>query len=301
LRLFVDAQLLISSQTTSEWANALFASVALDLPRQGIVHQPGGMGGMAKKMTEAVENNGGRVLYRQEVTGIQAISQNRFLLTTKRDTFRADIVVLNMPPWNIVKLFKRDIPKKLVSLGSLPKDIWGAFMVYVGLDDNSTLDKNTLHHQVVVAEPMGEGNSIFLSMSPRWDESRAPAGQRALTISTHTRLDPWWQLYEQDRGAYEQRKAIYTDRILDVAKVALPDIRDMARLIMPGTPVTFQRFTHREYGWVGGFPQTNLFRVWGPHLDKNIWMVGDSIFPGQSVPAVTMGGLRVANSIIREI
>jgi phytoene dehydrogenase-like protein len=174
-------------------------------------------------------------------------------------------------------------------------------MVYVGLDDDPTIDLNTLHHQVIVTEPLGEGNSIFLSLSPKWDENRAPSGQRALTISTHTRLDAWWQLYAQDREAYENRKTTYTERILDAAAVALPGIREAAKLVMPGTPVTFQRFTHREYGWVGGFPQTNLFRVWGPRLSKNIWMVGDSIFPGQSVPAVTMGGLRVANAILREM
>jgi C-3',4' desaturase CrtD len=301
LRLFVDAQLLISSQTTSQRANAVYASVALDLPRQGVVHIPGGMGGMAKKLVEAVEKFGGKVLYRQEVTEVQTTDHGHFQLTTKRDTIDAEIVIFNLSPWNITKLINNNLPPKLVSLGSLPRDCWGAFMVYVGLDDDSHLDQNTLHHQVIVAEPLGEGNSIFLSLSPKWDENRAPAGQRALTISTHTRLDKWWQLYEQDREAYENRKTTYTERILDAAVVALPGIREAARLVMPGTPVTFQRFTHRESGWVGGFPQTNLFRVWGPRLSKNIWIVGDSIFPGQSVPAVTMGGLRVANAILREM
>ena len=67
---------------------------------------------------------------------------------------------------------------------------------------------------------------------------------------------------------------------------------------MPGTPVTFQGFTRRAWGWVGGFPQTNLFRAWGPRLGRNLWMVGDSIFPGQSVTAVALGGVRVANDVL---
>ena len=37
LRLFVDAQLLISAQATSERANALYGAAALDLPRRGVV------------------------------------------------------------------------------------------------------------------------------------------------------------------------------------------------------------------------------------------------------------------------
>jgi phytoene dehydrogenase-like protein len=148
---------------------------------------------------------------------------------------------------------------------------------------------------------LAEGNTVFLSLSPDWDGERAPAGQRALTLSTHTRLEPWWDLYECDRFAYEARKDAYKDRLLSAAEVAFPHLRDAATLILPGTPVTFQRFTHRAWGWVGGFPQTSLFRAWGPRLAPGLWMVGDSIFPGQSTAAVALGGLRVAGALLSEV
>ena len=93
----------------------------------------------------------------------------------------------------------------------------------------------------------------------------------------------------------------YTERVLAAAEVALPGLRDAADLILPGTPVTFQRFTRRAWGWVGGFPQTSLFRAWGPRLAPGLWLVGDSVFPGQSVPAVALGGLRVARSLLAEL
>ena len=51
---------------------------------------------------------------------------------------------------------------------------------------------------------------------------------------------------------------------------------------------------------MGGFPQTNLLRAWAPRILPNVWMVGDSIFPGQSTAAVALGGLRVARSILSE-
>jgi phytoene dehydrogenase-like protein len=148
---------------------------------------------------------------------------------------------------------------------------------------------------------MGNGNTVFLSLSPVWDKGRAPEGRRTLTLSTHTELDPWWDLHEQDRGAYEARKQSYTERVLTAAEVALPGLREAADLILPGTPVTFQRFTRRLWGWVGGFPQTSLTRAWGPRLGYGLWMVGDSVFPGQSVPAVALGGMRVARSLLAEL
>ncbi|MBN1966709.1 MAG: NAD(P)-binding protein, partial [Anaerolineae bacterium] len=67
LRLFVDAQLLIAAQTTSPYANALYGASALDLPRRGVAHFPGGIGHIAATLAGAVEANGGRVVYRQEV------------------------------------------------------------------------------------------------------------------------------------------------------------------------------------------------------------------------------------------
>ena len=145
-------------------------------------------------------------------------------------------------------------------------------------------------------EPLAEGNTVFMSLSPAWDPGRAPAGQRALTMSTHTNLRAWWHLFETDRQAYEARKAQYTEQMLKAAQTVLPGIREAATLILPGTPVSFQRFTRRDWGWVGGFPQVNLFRTWAPRLMPGLWMVGDSIFPGQSTAAVALGGLRVAKA-----
>jgi phytoene dehydrogenase-like protein len=216
------------------------------------------------------------------------------------ESFPADIVIANLPPWNIAALLGEDAPRRLENLPPRPVDGWGAFMVYVGLDGSAVPADSALHHQVVVREPLAEGNTVFLSLSPAWDQTRAPVGHRALTMSTHTNLNEWWQLYEQDRTAYDARKAAFIEKMLAAAETVLPGLREAAHLVMPGTPVTFQQFTRRAWGWVGGFPQTSLFRAWGPRLAPHLWMVGDSISPGQSTAAVALGGLRVARTVLAE-
>lgn len=302
LRLFVDAQLLIAAQTTSAHANALYGASALDLPRRGVVHLAGGMGAIAQRLAQAVRDNGGHVRLRQEVKRIVLEGGRPVAVETKRgDWTPADLVIANLPPWNIARLVGADAPDRLRTLAPRPHDGWGAFMVYIGLDSAAVPAAASLHHQVVVREPLGEGNSLFLSLSPAWDPQRSPTNRRALTISTHTALDPWWKLFHQDQTAYEARKAAYVERMLSAAEIALPHLREAADLILSGTPVTFQRFTRRELGWVGGFPQTSLFRAWGPRLAPGLWMVGDSIFPGQSTAAVALGGLRVARSVLAEL
>ncbi|MEJ2211046.1 MAG: FAD-dependent oxidoreductase, partial [Anaerolineae bacterium] len=304
LRLFVDAQLLIASQTTARHTNALYGASALDLPRRGVAHAEGGMGAIAATLAEAVRCNGAAVHLRQKATRIVVEGGRPVAVETRRRVlFPADVVIANLPPWNVARLLGEEAPGLLRSrrwqaLPSRPRGVWGAFMLYVGLDGAAVADDLPLHHQVVVGEPLGEGNSVFLSLSPAWDTGRAPEGRRALTMSTHTALEPWWNLYDGDREAYEARKAEYTERVLAAAEVALPGLREAADLVLPGTPVTFQRFTRRLWGWVGGFPQTSLLRAWGPRIGPGLWLVGDSVFPGQSVPAVALGGMRVARAIL---
>jgi phytoene dehydrogenase-like protein len=173
-------------------------------------------------------------------------------------------------------------------------------MLYLGIDGRDLGDHFPLHHQVIVGEPLGEGNSVFLSLSPAWDAQRAPAGMRALTLSTHTDLRTWWQLQATDPEAYATRKEIYQERLLTAAERALPGLRSRVRLALPATSVTFERFTRRHMGWVGGFPQTSLLRGRGPRIARNLWLVGDSIFPGQSTAAVALGGLRVSRAVLNE-
>ena len=211
------------------------------------------------------------------------------------------MVVFNFAPWNVAKLFKGEAIKTTDRLPAITKFGWGAFMLYLGIDSSVIPDDFAAHHQIIIKEPLGEGNSIFLSISPEWDINRAPPGKRAITISTHTRLDQWWNLYQNDQPEYEHLKSMYVERLLDAASHLLPDLRDNLNLVLPGTPVTFKRFTQRHMGWVGGFPQTSLFNNIGPRLSNKLWIVGDSIFPGQSTAAVSLGGLRVADSVIQEL
>lgn len=298
LRLFIDAQLLISAQTTSEYANALYSAAALDLARQGVAHVPGGMGGLAEKMVAVLKRNGGEIKFRQEVVRVSEEPRNFFSVETKRgEIYHADVVIFNLPPWNVAKIFANELPSRLRKLPEKPRRGWGAFMLYLGIDSDHLPRDFPLHHQVIDNEPLGEGNSIFISVSPAWDKDRAPRGKRAITISSHTQLDPWWDLINADQAAYDERKEHYTQHLLRVADTVMPNIGELAELVLPGTPVTFERFTRRAWGWVGGFPQTSLLSSWGPQLGPGLWMVGDSVFPGQSVPAVMLSGLRTAKLV----
>lgn len=306
LQTFLDAQLLISAQTTSAFASSLFGAAAIDLPRKGVNHVAGGIGAIAAQLVDATRRFGGEVLFRQQVTRFE-VKEGRIVAahTNKGLRVACDVCIANLTPWNLAQLLGDDTPPALARETRDRPAQWGAFVVYAGVeagDDLTPVD----HHQVIgdYKAPLGEGNSVFLSFSMAGDTSRAPAGHRALTISTHTRTADWWALRHRPDGKqeYDDRAGAYTERLLSLAERAVPGLRRRLRLVMHGTPVTFQFFTRRHLGGVGGFPMTSLFTARGPWTGlRNAWLVGDSIFPGQSTAGVTMGALRVVDEVTRAL
>ncbi len=303
-RLFLDAQLLISAQTTAGHAGALYGSAALDLPRRGVNHVRGGMGALAMTLVTWIRAHGGEVLLRQQVERIEAGRRRGALVHTRKGlSLAADVVLANVTPWALRDLLGPDAPPALRDDVARLEPTWGAFTLYLGLDATVLPAGLVDHHQIIVdaTRPLGEGNSVFLSLSAIGDERRAPPGGRAATLSTHTEVEPWWRLRDgPDKAAYDARRAEYAERLLAAAERAIPGLRRAMRLCLPGTPVAFQTYTRRPRGMVGGFAQTSLFAARGPATGlPNVWLVGDSIFPGQSTAGVTLGAMRVAGEVQR--
>jgi phytoene dehydrogenase-like protein len=81
----------------------------------------------------------------------------------------------------------------------------------------------------------------------------------------------------------------------------MPELADGIEVIETATPRVFYETTRRRLGMVGGVGQS--LDSFGPnslsHLTAlpNLYMVGDTTFPGNGIAAVTQSGLIVANEI----
>ncbi len=208
----------------------------------------------------------------------------------------------NLPPWNIAKLLGDAAPAKLRDLPPQPEDGWGAFMVYAGIDESILPPDAPLHHQVIVREPLGEGNTVFVSMSPAWDKGRVPLkGQRVRHHQhAHRLCSPGGHSINKIASATNSARPRTWSGWWPWQNDALPGLHaehELSHGAAPRSPSSAS--PDASWGWVGGFPQTSLFRAWAPGLAPDLWMVGDSIFPGQSTAAVALGGLRVAEAVPR--
>jgi len=299
---FIDAQLLISAQTTAADCNALFAALALDLPRRSPCVFDGGLGTVAELISQAIGKNGGQVCCGEKVQSFTLHRERISEVVTEKGSYRAQEVVLNGSDMTLASLLGK-VPA--AGFGDGPgRAAWSAFILHMGVESTIMAERSGDHLQLLRPESIGlaEGDSLFISASPMTDATRAPSGKRAITLSTHTKVDPWWLAWRQSKEAYRSLKAEYTERVLNVAEGYVPGIRQGMDLCLAGSPVTYSRYTGRHLGLVGGYTQTQL-RAPKQNLYglKNCTLVGDSSFPGQSVAGVTVGATMAVDALLRRL
>ena len=161
-------------------------------------------------------------------------------------------------------------------------------------------DDGPLFHHVLQSydRPLHDGNNVLVSLSSPEDEGYGPPSVRVATMSTHTRPADWQDL---DADSYRDQKAEYQARLLAALARALPEAPSALIHAEFASPRSFSRYTRRTHGAVGGAPvsrsNSNLFAVGSDVLGPGLWVVGDSVFPGQGTLATVLSAIRVIERI----
>lgn len=299
-RAFVNLALIITVQEEAERAPWSNGAVGLDLWRHGAWHLEGGMGALAQRLADCLRRDGGDLRFAEEVCRVTA-GRGEFEIRSNKSVYRAEKVIANVPVWNVEKLV--DLPpraaRNVQKLTQRAGEGWGAVTLYAALRDDAQLQHASLHHQVLLdykAKP-GEGRDVFLSLSRPNDTQQAPCGFRALTASTHVRTSDW----NVQSRAYREQKNMWRERLLQGVARALPDFDERRSFVVAGTPKTWEDYTKRENGTVGGVRVTRStanFAALPSRLGlRNFWLVGDSVFPGQGTVACALSGLNAWRDI----
>jgi phytoene dehydrogenase-like protein len=121
------------------------------------------------------------------------------------------------------------------------------------------------------------------------------------TLSTHTRPGEWQNM---EGDAYKRRKAEYQARMLAALGQALPAAPEKLLHAEFASPRSFLRYTRRTAGAVGGAPvarsNSNFLAVGSDVLGPGLWVVGDSVFPGQGTLATVLSAIRAVERISGE-
>ncbi|HEY0005001.1 MAG TPA: NAD(P)/FAD-dependent oxidoreductase [Pyrinomonadaceae bacterium] len=309
-RRFIDAQLLMFAQRDNASCAYLYAAIALCLPRRGMYEIRGGAPALVYALVEAIRKSGGTVRLNTPVLRLAYDSSGQArgvdLLTGERvEATRA--IISNLTVW--------DTYGRLVGLNSTPAEIrsrlkklhaWGAYLLFLGLDEETAQRLPSAHilalngeQQTVDDEP--PASQLMFAAAPAWD-TRGPAGKRAVTVAAFTDPEQWFA-FHQDESEHEGLDQSWLEACWERLHAALPELGSGIEVIETATPRTFYENTRRKLGMVGGVGQS--LDVFGPNslthrtFLPNLYMVGDSTFPGNGVAAVTQSALIVANELAR--
>ncbi len=275
---FIDAQLLITLQTTSKGVSLLSLALGLSYPFHKVFYANGGMGKIIDDLLKDVnvQNN-------EEIISIKKEGKS-FRLISSKDEYLTSKVVLNSAIFESSKLFVDDEIKKYYDSFSFGDQ--SAFVVYIKLKSKESF----LHHyQIILKEliPNCISNSFFVSFSDINDEKLSKDGY-SITISTHSKAIFWEGLTKME---YEEKKEFTKNFILDEFLKIFPNVKDEdIAVCFAATSKTFLRYINRAN--CGGKPiiYKNMLQL--PSCNTpfdGLYNIGDTVFAGQGWPGVAIG------------
>jgi phytoene dehydrogenase-like protein len=227
-----------------------------------------------------------------------------FVIETQRGDFHALRVVCALPAPLTANIGPPQVGEALAPY--LRRDAnaqGGAVVVFLGVPDAEVAEQPFTHHQILhdYDSSLGDGNNMFISVSAPGDLESAPAGFRSVMLSTHCELSPWQDL---EADAYEVRKKNIGNKLLSLARRVYPTLGSQNTVVHEvATPRTYERFTRRPRGAVGGarlsLANSNQRAI--PHDIgfPGFWMVGDSTWPGLGTVACVLGSRCVAQRVLQ--
>jgi C-3',4' desaturase CrtD len=277
------------------------AALGVTIRGAGLTRHRGGMRGLWRRLGAHYRSLGGELRCGCRVERVTG-QAGCYLVHTAFGTLEAGQVVSALPAATTACIahFTPVAARLRPYLRRDEAHLGGAIVIFLGVPDEEVAGQAFTHHQLMhdYRRPLGDGNNMFVSVSAGGDVDSAPPGHRAVMISTHTELADWEGLPE---AQYQARKQDIGDRLVAYARRAYPRLGERAVLRCVGTPRTYEQFTSRPRGAVGGVRQTlrNTNQHAVPHnlgVD-GFWLVGDSTWPGLGTVACVLGSRIVSEGV----
>ncbi|HEU4412987.1 MAG TPA: NAD(P)/FAD-dependent oxidoreductase [Polyangiaceae bacterium] len=283
-----------------ERAPLINAALGVTIRGAGLTRAAGGMRGFFRALAARYRALGGALRVGCRVDRVEG-REGAFTLVTQRGRFEADQIVSGLPAELSAAVGPPGVAEALAPhLAHNRGAEGGALVVFLGVPEREIAGQGFTHHQLLhdYEAPLGSGNNMFLSLSAPGDTESAPEGYRALMISTHCELGPWQGLAPADYAAARDAAGA---RLVELARRVYPELAARPLVYEVATPRTYERFTRRPRGAVGGFrlglDNANQRAI--PH-DVGVpgfWLVGDTTWPGLGTVACVLGSRAVADRV----
>lgn len=309
IRLFIAAQLQTFIQRTSAECSVSKAAAVFRTLRGALWNMKGGAQALADQLADGLKKSGGvlrlnspvlRLAYDSDgaPVGVDLLSGERVLAS------RA--IISNLTVW--------DTYGKLIGLGRTPKPIsgelkklraWGAYQIFLGMDEG--VAARLAAQRILLVKGVNDNGyspdrqQMVINIAPTSDP-RAPAGKRAVTVSTFTAAEDWFSFHEDETSHDSQDQAMLEECWARLHS-AMPELGDSVEVIETATPRTMYETTRRKFGLVGSprglaeGPDSN--QPLATTLFPNVFLVGDTVSSGIGLEGIARSACELANSLAR--
>ncbi|HEY9648484.1 MAG TPA: carotenoid isomerase [Chroococcidiopsis sp.] len=269
----------------------------------GINYPKGGVGQIAQKLVEGLQQCGSHIQYKARVVEILK-QQGRAVgvRLASGQIYRARRVVSNATRW--------DTFEKLLAPAEMPRteQKWqqryqkspSFFSLHLGVKAE-VLPPGTECHHILLDDwstMEASGATLFVSIPTLLDPDLAPPGHHIIHAFTPSWIQDWQGLSPTD---YQTRKEAIAEQLIVRLEVIFPGLNAAIDYQEAGTPRTHRRFLGRDDGTYGPIPVRKLMGLLGMPFNQTavpgLYCVGDSTFPGQGLNAVAFSGFACAHRV----
>ena len=285
---FVNEQLIITAQNHTQEVNVLFGATALCYTNFPNYYVNGGLINLVEPLANFVRNQKGSLHLRESVKKVVR-NGNSYSIETSKGNYESEYVVFGIPLNNVLEIYaqtSQNLQKKAISAEYLNS----AFQMGIGFGFEEKEKIECIHHQIHLETPLPyleESKSIFLSLSHPADSSRTDQPKQVVaSISTHLHKPAEKNIVDkklienaileilEQKGFLERKNVVYTHS---------------------STQHSWEKWTNRAFGFVGGYPQFQKIKPWQmveARLDKHkAYLCGDTAYPGQGIAGAVLSGI----------
>src|SRR6185503_7168962 len=303
-RQFIDAQLQLLLQSTSDICTFGSAAKVLTISRRSSFSIKGGAAAVANCLAATIKQSGGKIRLNSPVLRLAYDSSGTaggVDLMTGETVGASRAIVSNLTIW--------DTYGKLIGLNRTPPEIRktlaslkasGAFLVYFGIEE--AVAAKLPDNRILALSENQSGSSteshLMLAVAPATDP-RAPGGKRAATLLSFTDVDEWFTFHESLEELEEQDQAKLAE-VWQQLEQRVPEVVAGAEVIETSTPFDCYEATRRKLGMVGRLTGLGYERATDglPSL-PNVYLVGDTVASLPGLAGVTRSALSLADKLIK--
>ena len=269
----------------------------------GINYPVGGSGVIADALCQGIRKFGGEVRLKSEVSEILVENGSACgVRLADGSEHYARAVISNATIWDTFNRLLQDARFRVEEDRFLMAPSW--FQLFLGVDASVIPEGFHVHHVLVDAwESYNKpGGTIYFSAPSILDPSLAPPGKHVVHAFVTAEVDEW-NHFTRGSESYRIAKEEFADPIISRIESILPGLSKAIELKVLATPLTHERYLSRFKGSYGPLLKAGQHLLQKPQNRtsvKNLYMAGDSTFPGQGVIAVTYSGVSCASYIGRK-